>query len=447
MTNPALDGPGSSRPRPHRVRRRHRLYLALLAPLLGQLSSSPATAQDLEVPDRLRVCEGQDRQTCGTWTFSGSQGTGRWDNGAVADLLVQQFDPDWIIIRRSDPPGGATPGLTAIYRGKLTGDRIAGTVTWTWLGHWNKQVEGTWSATLNHPGSPTPTPEPPRTDPGAPPPVPDGPGSDQPAAPHALPAAMHWCAMHCITLVWKTDHYTNAAAPGNSVLTVESFTPESVLLHRTDFKPHPATAVLTGKLSPHGDSIVDGTITWTDHPERSFPFTAAWGAALDTVPGSDQERARRLQPPPEVQAKVCGSRRIRLAMQALALQTMHDPNAQALRFFGFLFMGAYLKTDPPLIVDSKVAENYADLAVDDPGSFICVGLFAQGALHAWVSPDADDAADLTVAAAQAIMATHPPGFMWFKVKALHEGRYQLAVVPVGVALALKYSTEFTLPSH
>jgi len=239
----------------------------------------------------LRVCEGQNPQICGTWTFSGSQGTGRWDNGAVADLIVQQFDSNWVIIRRSDGPEGATPGLTAIYRGKLSHDRIEGTVTWTWPGHWKKQVDGTWSSSLNDSSSLAPRPEPP-TGAGTPPPV-----AKHPAVPKGLPSIMHWCSKHCTTLVWRTDHYTEIAAPGRSIVTVESFTPESIVLNRTDVKP-PGTAVLKGKLSPRGDTIVDGTITWTSHPcceLGSSPFTAAWGEAIDTVPGDDDERARRLQ--------------------------------------------------------------------------------------------------------------------------------------------------------
>src|SRR6185369_12585209 len=256
MASASLFSHGSAGPHANFALRRRGLYLALLVSWVVQLSLSPTLAQDLEVPNHLRVCEGQNPQICGTWTFSGSQGTGRWDNGAVADLIVQQFDSNWVIIRRSDGPEGATPGLTAIYRGKLSHDRIEGTVTWTWPGHWKKQVDGTWSSSLNDSSSLAPRPEPP-TGAGTPPPV-----AKHPAVPKGLPSIMHWCSKHCTTLVWRTDHYTEIAAPGRSIVTVESFTPESIVLNRTDVKP-PGTAVLKGKLSPRGDTIVDGTITWT----------------------------------------------------------------------------------------------------------------------------------------------------------------------------------------
>jgi hypothetical protein len=119
--------------------------LWLLIPCL--IGWSYAAAQEPKVPDRLWECEGRNNETCGIWDFSGSAGTGQWPNGAVADLFIQQFDSARIIIRRTDP-SGSSPGLTGIYVGKLNGERIEGTVKWTWLGHWNQQIEGTWYATL-----------------------------------------------------------------------------------------------------------------------------------------------------------------------------------------------------------------------------------------------------------------------------------------------------------
>lgn len=128
-----------------------RWFLLFLSCILLSAWSGPPPGT-FKLPDRMRECEGQDQQTCGIWTFNGVDGTGQWDGGAVADLLVQQSDPAWIIIRRSDT-SGTSPGLTAIYVGKLNGDRIEGKVTWTWLGHWDQQVEGTWFATLEQPES------------------------------------------------------------------------------------------------------------------------------------------------------------------------------------------------------------------------------------------------------------------------------------------------------
>ncbi len=131
----------------------------LLACCMDLIAGSHAAAQGVKIPDRLWECETHNKTTCGTWTFSGSDGTGQWPNGAVANLTVQQFDSAWVIIRRSDS-SGSSAGLVATYSGKLKGDRIKGQVTWTWIGHWNQPVQGTWYATLREPTAVAPAPRP-----------------------------------------------------------------------------------------------------------------------------------------------------------------------------------------------------------------------------------------------------------------------------------------------
>jgi hypothetical protein len=139
--------------------------LVLLCMLVMASSVAPAREPGgggLSVPERLWECERngeRNDEACGTWTFHGTEGSGRWQTGAMAELTVQQFDPMWIIIRRSDPVGPSA-GLIAIYRGRLDGDRVEGTVTWTWVGHWDHQVEGTWYATFGRPRSSAPPPPP-----------------------------------------------------------------------------------------------------------------------------------------------------------------------------------------------------------------------------------------------------------------------------------------------
>ena len=106
---------------------------------------------------------------------------------------------------------------------------------------------------------------------------------------------MHLCLAHCQT--WNLDkgapydkpHYGNASSGG--IVVVERWTPESVVMKRTDFGQVPGKATLTGKLSSDGNSIVDGNIAWTWHPccgtTTTGRFIAAWGPAVDTVPGVD----------------------------------------------------------------------------------------------------------------------------------------------------------------
>ncbi len=94
-------------------------------------------------------------------------------------------------------------------------------------------------------------------------------------------------------MTWENGHYVdhpNGAA--GSIITVEKFTRESVILHRTDSGPYPGTAVLTGRISSDGNSVVNGKITWTSHPccgLSSGAFQAAWGTAIDSVPGGAPE--------------------------------------------------------------------------------------------------------------------------------------------------------------
>jgi hypothetical protein len=113
------------------------------------------------------------------------------------------------------------------------------------------------------------------------------------------PGVMHWCAQHCTTLTWNNGHYGGP----DSIWIVEKWTRESVVIRRTDYRPYAGVAVLTGRLSQQGDSIENGRIQWTYHPccgLSAGTFQAAWGPAIHTVPGSDQERAQmaRLQTQP-----------------------------------------------------------------------------------------------------------------------------------------------------
>ena len=108
-----------------------------------QLTALPTTP----IPPRLSECESQ---VCGVWEFNGQVGEAKWASGAVAALSVERFDSDAIVIRRTDT-GGSTPGLTAIYTGKLTGNRIDGDVTWSWSGFRNKTATGKWYATIGAP--------------------------------------------------------------------------------------------------------------------------------------------------------------------------------------------------------------------------------------------------------------------------------------------------------
>jgi hypothetical protein len=82
-----------------------------------------------------------------TWTFpnGGTQGTGLWTNNMAATLVVQQWNASGVVIDRADTPSSIEVGLTAIYKGQITGNVADGTVTYS--GDNGNTCTGTWSAT------------------------------------------------------------------------------------------------------------------------------------------------------------------------------------------------------------------------------------------------------------------------------------------------------------
>ena len=166
-------------------------------------------------PVTMTECEGVNN--CARWTFLGVQGTGQWPSGEVANLTVERYDDNSAVIRRADSTGSSA-GLTAVYTGTRHGDRVGGEFTSSWPGHWENK-SGNWYATVEKPQSP--------------------------------PLAMRVCdlAGNCVTWTWNNGHYD-----GNwdrfgvtAILTVESFTPESVVIKRVDSAPGPATLTFTGE--------------------------------------------------------------------------------------------------------------------------------------------------------------------------------------------------------
>ncbi len=106
------------------------------------------------------------------------------------------------------------------------------------------------------------------------------------------PQVMHLCLAHCFPIRWENGRYINADPRRTSIYTIESFTRESLVLHRTDTGAFPLTAVLQGQISADGERIEDGRVVWTSGNHGEGKFRAAWGSALESVPGSDEEAQR-----------------------------------------------------------------------------------------------------------------------------------------------------------
>jgi hypothetical protein len=217
-------------------------------------NAQPAPKAQAAVPVTMTECEGTNN--CATWTFLGGTGNGRWPSGEIANLTVERSDASTVVIRRADSTG-ASAGLTAVYTGTRHDDRVGGEFTSSWPGHWAGR-SGNWYATVEK-------------------------------GPVSPPSVMHFCAAHCLTFTWENGVYTNYTnLPGQSaerrVLTIESFTRSSVVLRRADTGSNPMTATMRGQMAADGNSVVNGMSDGTS------PFKLAWGAALHTLPGSDEER-------------------------------------------------------------------------------------------------------------------------------------------------------------
>jgi hypothetical protein len=286
------------------------------------------------------------------------------------------------------------------------------------------------------------------------------------------PDVIHWCARHCITLVLQNGHYSNAEEPGKSEWILDSLTKESFAMQRTDFQVKAGEtivagkAVLSGRLSEQGNSVTDGKITWTYHPccgTGTSSFTAAWGAALNTVPGSDKERdgrqqsaelpanmkAEKINGVPKAQIAVCTSKAIQAAMQFLENKVARDPNGALLSGLVNALTGVKASAESATVVDSRMSTDGGRYTSKDPGSFICEGLFVHEGVHIKADPESPGASDLSGAVAEKgkqVMAQRPQFAEWYKVKPLETGRYRLKLIPVSVPLSQDYVTDFAYPT-
>ena len=116
---------------------------------------------------------------------------------------------------------------------------------------------------------------------------------------------MHVCAAHCGTWIlddgppFDKPHYGKPPF----MVTVESFTRESVIMHRTDppnqYFPQGLKFDYSATISSQGNRIIKGTqVNTFGNPGAPFAFSACWGAALNDCPGSDAERDSGRTPPP-----------------------------------------------------------------------------------------------------------------------------------------------------
>ena len=218
----------------------------------------------------LKVCE-QGVEGCGLWTFlnnGGQTGTGEWEGDELAGVsyTINQ-NTKTIVIQRNDTRGPFA-GLHATYTGTIDKDGLSGSFVKTQPGHSDNQT-GHWFAS-------------------APPPTP-------------LPHEIHFCGANCFTLTWKSDHYsiTSPEPPGfTSTWMVERFTRFAVVLRRHDsptpYNPNGLNITYRAQITGNGESLVNVTEDLPNGGRGPNPaIRAAWGAHLDTVPGSNEDRDAR----------------------------------------------------------------------------------------------------------------------------------------------------------
>jgi hypothetical protein len=95
------------------------------------------------------------------------------------------------------------------------------------------------------------------------------------------------------TWTWNGSSYDATWSNGAvAILQVKSFTTQSVVIDRTDTPQSTSaglTAIYTGQISKQGNSIINGSVTWTWPGVPGYPATGTWTASwkVSTTPTAD----------------------------------------------------------------------------------------------------------------------------------------------------------------
>src|SRR5579862_822110 len=204
----------------------------------------------------------------GIWTFSGILGEAKWNNGAEAKVIIDRLDSEHVEIRRIDVPNSSSYGLTAVYNGTLEGDRMEGTVVWSWNGHWrDEHPVGHWSAQIQKTIS---TPSPPQ--------ILKVPSSiEECESDQCAPGRPGGCRWN----FHGNEGESHCRDGASARLVVEKFDSDGIVIRRTDLQDTPSaglTALYTGTL--HGDRIDGiGTWSWPGHWNNHNP-SGKWFATI-----------------------------------------------------------------------------------------------------------------------------------------------------------------------
>jgi len=176
------------------------------------------------------------------------------------------------------------------------------------------------------------------------------------------PRVMHVCCANCFTLTFDKGLYRRADGT-DETWTVERFTPTSVILRRHDapaaWNGFSADVTYRGQVS--NDRLTSVTVNGHLVPD----IGVAWGFALDSLPGSNAERDRRISSQAQARAQA----------QALALNSPPPPD----------------DIEPALDVDASAADapppllNYEQAPLPEDGYLWTPGYWGWGgAGYYWV---------------------------------------------------------------
>jgi len=261
----------------------------------------------------------------------------------------------------------------------------------------------------------------------------------------------------CANLTWNQDHYDGRLDNTTVVSSrywVKAWGKDRVELYGKTAAAadglYPAEGVFAGRISPQGNSLTDGVDSWRIGPRKSgtMGFTLTWAGSpqpsvpptiipAPPAPASPEEQAHRTQ--------VCTSGRIRTAMQLIENDAVKDPNGAMLSMLASALTGVDASSGSATILDSKDGSDNGRYTSQDPGSFVCRGLFARGDVKISATDDADDTGRLTAKAMEGIMSTHPTFQEWFKVAPVGNGTYRVTLLPSSLQLSQEYAKEFSFP--
>jgi hypothetical protein len=289
------------------------------------------------------------------------------------------------------------------------------------------------------------------------------------------PKAMRMCIpTGCANLTWSQDHYDGRLDNTTTVSSrywIKVWGKDRVEIYgKTSAAAdglYPAEGVFGGRISPQGNSLVDAVDNWRIGPRKSgtMGFTLTWmtsptnETAHTDVALADSKSDHPQQPPsippatpapvsPEEQAhrtQICTSSRIRTAMQLIENDAVKDPNGAMLSVLASALTGVDASSGSATILDSKDGSDGGRYTSQDPGSFVCRGLFARGDVKISATDDADDTGRLTAKAMEGIMSTHPTFQEWFKVAPVSNGAYRATLLPSSLQLSQEYTKDFSFP--